>query len=88
MTVLLAVVLLYTVMGGMVSVLVTDYLQFLVMGLGLIITTAMVIHGAGWSHLISELTEAHRASIAVAASGGEIGEMAMAEPFNPFVSNG
>ena len=36
MTILLAIVLLYTVLGGMVSVLVTDFIQFLVMGLGIV----------------------------------------------------
>jgi SSS family solute:Na+ symporter len=34
MTVLLGMILLYTVLGGMLSVLVTDYLQFIVKGMG------------------------------------------------------
>ena len=40
---------LYTVMGGMLSVLVTDYLQFLVMGLGIVVTSLMVVWTVGWS---------------------------------------
>src|SRR5437867_6976120 len=36
MTALLLLVVLYTVLGGMMSVLVTDWLQFVVMGAGLI----------------------------------------------------
>ena len=43
MTALLAIVLLYTVLGGMLSVLVTDYLQFLVMGLGIVVTSVLVV---------------------------------------------
>jgi SSS family solute:Na+ symporter len=84
MTVLLAVVLLYTVMGGMVSVLVTDYLQFLIMGLGLLITSVLVLHNVGWSDLIWRLSEVHQASTAANRPGG----LVMAEPLNPFVSNG
>ena len=87
MTVLLAAVLLYTAMGGMVSVLVTDYLQFLVMGLGLIITSILVVRDIGWSHLVSQLSEAHKAG-AAAVAGGAPGELAMADPLNPFASNG
>jgi SSS family transporter len=48
---LLALVLVYTVLGGMVSVLITDYLQFLVMGLGIVITSVLVIWNVGWSDL-------------------------------------
>src|SRR5438552_5445372 len=43
MTILLGLVLLYTVMGGMLSVLVTDYIQFIVMGLGIVVTSLLVI---------------------------------------------
>jgi len=49
MTFLLGIVLLYTVLGGMLSVLVTDYLQFLVMGLGLVITSLLVVWSVDWS---------------------------------------
>ena len=36
MTALLSMILLYTVLGGMLSVLVTDYLQFIVKGAGIV----------------------------------------------------
>jgi len=49
MTFLLGIVLLYTVLGGMLSVLVTDYLQFLVMGLGLVVTSVLVAWSVDWS---------------------------------------
>jgi len=60
MTVLLTIVLLYTVLGGMLSVLVTDYLQFLVMGLGIVVTSILVIHAVGWSNFQEGLAETHQ----------------------------
>jgi len=59
MTALLGIVLLYTVLGGMLSVLVTDYIQFLVMGLGLVIVSVLVLRDTGWSDFVSELSTAH-----------------------------
>lgn len=66
MTALLAVVLLYTVLGGMLSVLVTDYLQFLVMGLGLVITSVLVLINTPWPVLTAKLSQAHEATLAKA----------------------
>lgn len=63
MTALLAVVLIYTVLGGMLSVLVTDYLQFLVMGAGLVITSCVVIWWFGWTGIVDGLQHAHEAKI-------------------------
>lgn len=53
MTLLLVSVALYTIMGGMLSVLVTDYLQFLVMSVGLIATTVLILYNIGWEKLVS-----------------------------------
>jgi Na+/proline symporter len=55
---LLALVLIYTVLGGMVSVLVTDYLQFLVMGLGIVITSVLVLWNIPWSDFTARLDQA------------------------------
>jgi SSS family solute:Na+ symporter len=55
MTALLGLVLLYTALGGMLSVLVTDYLQFLVMGLGIVVTSVLVIVNVGWNDLVAGL---------------------------------
>lgn len=68
MTSLLAIVLLYTVLGGMLSVLVTDYIQFLVMGLGIVVTSVLVVNSIGWTELTSELTEAHAISVTANAA--------------------
>jgi Na+/proline symporter len=59
MTVLLGIVLVYTVLGGMLSVLVTDWIQFLVMGLGIVITCVLVLFAVGWGELTTGLTTAH-----------------------------
>jgi len=61
MTGLLAVVLVYTVLGGMISVLITDYLQFLVMGAGIVITSVLVISSVGWSDLLAQFSKARQA---------------------------
>jgi len=52
MTVLLAGVALYTILGGMLSVLVTDFLQFVVMSIGLIAVTVLVLMVVGWDKLV------------------------------------
>lgn len=75
MTILLGLVLLYTALGGMLSVLVTDYLQFLVMGIGIVITSILVIVNVGGFDLITSLQ---------AAWQGQAGMKLNAHPFNPF----
>jgi solute:Na+ symporter, SSS family len=76
MTALLGLVLVYTALGGMLSVLVTDYLQFLVMGIAIVATSILVILHVGWGNLIDGLSAAW-------ASGGDM----KAHPFNPFHSS-
>ncbi|MGA2916181.1 MAG: sodium:solute symporter family protein [Sedimentisphaerales bacterium] len=53
MTVLLVGVTVYTVLGGMLSVLVTDYLQFVVMSVGLLVVTIFILSKVGWTSLIT-----------------------------------
>jgi len=59
MTILLVMVMVYTVLGGMLSVLVTDYLQFLVMGVGLVLVSLLVAMNVGWENIIAAVTKAH-----------------------------
>lgn len=75
MTGLLGLVLIYTALGGMLSVLVTDYLQFLVMGVGIVLTSILVLHHVGWTHLIDGLN---------AAWAGHGSARLSSHPFNPF----
>lgn len=71
MTGLLVLVLVYTVLGGMLSVLVTDYLQFLVMGLGIVVTSVLVLMQCGWGDLVTALWSNSQAATTAA------------DPFNP-----
>jgi SSS family solute:Na+ symporter len=53
MTALLVGVAVYTILGGMLSVLVTDYLQFVVMSVGLIVVTILILSDVGWAGLVT-----------------------------------
>jgi SSS family solute:Na+ symporter len=59
MTVMLIGVAVYTILGGMLSVLVTDFLQFIVMSAGLIITTFFILHKVGWAALVNAVQIHH-----------------------------
>ena len=52
MVTLLLLVLFYTVMGGMVSVVLTDYVQFVVLSIGLIALVVMSINTLGFDHIV------------------------------------
>ncbi|HVT30208.1 MAG TPA: sodium:solute symporter family protein [Lacipirellulaceae bacterium] len=58
MTVLLIGVAVYTILGGMLSVLVTDFLQFVVMSVGLIAVTIVILTDVPW-HTIIETIESN-----------------------------
>lgn len=58
---LLAAVALYTILGGMLSVLITDFLQFVVMSAGLLVVTLLVLHQIGWEKLADTVTTHHGA---------------------------
>lgn len=47
MAVLLLLVLLYTAAGGMVSLIITNYIQYLFLSVGAIVLTVMVLHSVG-----------------------------------------
>jgi SSS family solute:Na+ symporter len=81
MTALLGIILLYTVLGGMLSVLVTDYLQFIVKGAGLVITSILIISSIGWNNLVTGLWLCFDGTVA-----GK-GQTLKANPFNPFDSS-
>jgi SSS family solute:Na+ symporter len=61
MTVLLLGVAAYTILGGMLSVLVTDFLQFIVMSAGLLAVTFLVLHHVGWDKIIATVQTHHGA---------------------------
>ena len=81
MTLLLGLVLVYTILGGMLSVLITDYLQFLVMGLGIVLVSLLVIFDIGWGALVQNLW------VSWDGTRAGVGQTLNAHPFNPFHSS-
>ncbi len=61
MTVLLVGVATYTILGGMLSVLITDFLQFVVMSIGLIAVTVLILVNVGWEKLVTTVETTHGA---------------------------
>jgi len=57
MTVLLTAVAVYTILGGMLSVLVTDFLQFVVMSGGLLVVTLLILARVGWDRLVASVQQ-------------------------------
>ena len=57
MTALLLLVLFYTVLGGMVSVVITDLVQFMVLGLAMILVTGFVVNDIGIDGFQKVVTE-------------------------------
>jgi SSS family solute:Na+ symporter len=61
MTVLLVGVAVYTILGGMLSVLVTDFLQFIVMSAGLLAVTILILYKVGWDTIVNTVERNHGA---------------------------
>jgi len=61
MTALLILVAVYTILGGMLSVLITDFLQFVVMSAGLIAVTVLILYHIGWDALVQAVQTHHGA---------------------------
>jgi SSS family solute:Na+ symporter len=61
MTGLLLMVAIYTILGGMLSVLVTDFLQFVVMSAGLLAVTLLILFNVGWEQLAATVHARHGA---------------------------
>jgi SSS family solute:Na+ symporter len=58
MTVLLVGVAVYTILGGMLSVLVTDFLQFVVMSAGLLVVSFLIYRKVTWGGIVN-IVETH-----------------------------
>jgi Na+/proline symporter len=61
MGLLLVAVCVYTMLGGMVSVLITDFLQFIVMSIGLLVVTFFILKQIGWCNLAETVRTTHGA---------------------------
>jgi len=57
MTVILLLELLYTVIGGMVSVVITDFIQYVLLSVATLLVSVYAVHHAGWTHMISKIGE-------------------------------
>ena len=55
MLVLLILVLIYTISGGMISVIVTDYIQYVILSIGFIFAVFYSINYFGWSNIFLKL---------------------------------
>jgi len=53
MSVLIGLVMTYTILGGMVSVVITDYIQFAVLSIGLLLTSAIAVNKLGWDNMVN-----------------------------------
>src|SRR5215467_1637369 len=56
MTVILMLEVLYTVVGGMVSVVITDFLQYVLLSVATILVSIYAVHYAGWSNIVDKVT--------------------------------
>ena len=63
MFVLLILVLIYTMSGGMISVIVTDYIQYVILSIGLLVAVFYSISTLGWTNLFLSLENLNMPSI-------------------------
>jgi len=57
MAFLLLLVLIYTCLGGMISVVLADYVQFVILSFGLLLTTALAVLELGWTNIFQSIQE-------------------------------
>jgi solute:Na+ symporter, SSS family len=55
MTVILLLELVYTVLGGMVSVVITDFLQYILLSVATILVSIYAVHFAGWGNIVHKV---------------------------------
>ena len=54
---LLIFVLCYTILGGMISVIITDFIQFIILSFGLIGVTLLSIYTLGWDTIFTSIIQ-------------------------------
>lgn len=59
MTGMIVLVLIYTSLGGMVSVIITDYVQFVVLSLGLLVACGIAVVKLGWTNIVEQVQVLH-----------------------------
>ncbi|MEE2685330.1 MAG: sodium:solute symporter family protein [Planctomycetota bacterium] len=73
MTILLVIVLIYTVLGGMISVIITDFVQFVVLSVGVIVTTLLAINELGMSTIVETVGREMEAGFNPVAANSNFG---------------
>jgi SSS family solute:Na+ symporter len=56
MTVILLLELIYTVLGGMVSVVITDFIQYVLLSVATILVTIYAVGHAGWGNIVDKIS--------------------------------
>ena len=56
MTVILLLELIYTVLGGMVSIVITDFIQYVLLSIATILVSVYAVYYAGWGHIVAKVT--------------------------------
>lgn len=56
MTAILLLELLYTVVGGMVAVVITDFIQYVLLSVATILVSIYAVWHAGWGHMVAKIT--------------------------------
>ncbi len=59
MVVLLTLVLIYTLLGGMVSVILTNYIQYILLSFGMVFITVYGVYVVGWDNIVNAVTASH-----------------------------
>src|SRR6478672_3932034 len=56
MTVILLLELVYTVLGGMVSVVITDFMQYVLLSIATILVSIYAVYYAGWANIVNKVS--------------------------------
>ncbi|MBA2503868.1 MAG: sodium:solute symporter family protein [Pyrinomonadaceae bacterium] len=56
MTAILLLELLYTVLGGMVAVVITDFVQYVLLSVATVLVTIYAVYHAGWGNIVNKVT--------------------------------
>ena len=56
MTIILVLELAYTVLGGMVSVVITDFIQYVLLSVATILVSIYAVYHAGWGNIVNKVT--------------------------------
>jgi len=56
MTAILLLELLYTVLGGMVAVVITDFVQYVLLSVATVLVTIYAVYYAGWGNIVNKVT--------------------------------